>query len=116
MRAILVEAFGGPEVLRLAEVPEPVAGDGQVTVTVSRAGGYAERAVAQQAHVFELPAQVGDGEALALLVQGTTAWHLLRTCAHLGAGESVVVHAAAGGVGTLAVQLARRFGARRVIA
>ena len=53
--------------------------------------------------------------ALALVLQGTTAWHLLRTSAQLREGESVVVHAAAGGVGTLAVQLAKRFGAGRVI-
>jgi NADPH2:quinone reductase len=49
-------------------------------------------------------------------VQGLTAWHLLRTCARLEPGESVVVHAAAGGVGTLAVQLAKAWGAGRVIA
>ncbi|HEY1322594.1 MAG TPA: zinc-binding dehydrogenase, partial [Streptosporangiaceae bacterium] len=49
-------------------------------------------------------------------VQGSTAWLLLRQCAHLEPGESVVVHAAAGGVGTVAVQLARLFGAGRVIA
>jgi NADPH:quinone reductase len=59
---------------------------------------------------------VTDGQALALVLQGTTAWHLLRTSAHLQPGESVVVHAAAGGVGTLAVQLAKRWGAGRVIA
>jgi NADPH2:quinone reductase len=59
---------------------------------------------------------VGDGEALALILQGTTAWHVLKTSAHLATGESVVVHAAAGGVGTLAVQLAKAFGAGRVIA
>jgi NADPH2:quinone reductase len=58
---------------------------------------------------------VSDGQALALVLQGTTAWHLLRTSAALRKGETVVVHAAAGGVGTLAVQLAKRFGAGRVI-
>ncbi|MFN8151462.1 MAG: zinc-binding dehydrogenase [Solirubrobacterales bacterium] len=52
----------------------------------------------------------------ALILQGSTAWHLLRTSARLREGESVVVHAAAGGAGTLAVQLARRFGAGRVVA
>ena len=49
------------------------------------------------------------------MVQGLTAWHLLRTSTHLAVGESVVVHAAAGGVGTLAVQLAKTWGAGRVI-
>jgi NADPH:quinone reductase len=49
-------------------------------------------------------------------VQGLTAWHLYRTSAQLRAGESVVVHAAAGGVGSLAVQLGASLGAGRVIA
>jgi NADPH:quinone reductase len=79
-------------------------------------GGYAERVTAWQQMVFDVPEGVGDGHALAALLQGTTAWHILRTCAHLAAGESVVVHAAAGGVGSLAVQLAKHFGAGRVIA
>jgi NADPH:quinone reductase len=79
-------------------------------------GGYAERVAAWQQMVFDVPDGVDDGQALALLLQGTTAWHILRTSAHLVAGESVVVHAAAGGVGSLAVQLARHFGAGRVIA
>jgi len=51
-----------------------------------------------------------------MVVQGTTAWLLLRRSAHLEPGESVVVHAAAGGVGSLAVQLAKVWGAGRVIA
>jgi NADPH2:quinone reductase len=59
---------------------------------------------------------VDDGAALALLIQGLTAWHLYRTSAKLAQGESVVVHAAAGGVGSLAVQLGKPMGAGRVIA
>ena len=55
---------------------------------------------------------MSDGQALALLIQGLTAWHLYRTCAHLREGETAVVHAAAGGVGSLAVQLGKAFGAR----
>ena len=50
------------------------------------------------------------------MLQGLTAWHLYRTCAHVAPGESVVVHAAAGGVGSLAVQLGKPLGAGRVIA
>ena len=49
-------------------------------------------------------------------MQGLTAWHLYRTCGRVERGESVVVHAAAGGVGSLAVQLGRPMGAGRVIA
>jgi NADPH2:quinone reductase len=55
-------------------------------------------------------------QALALMLQGTTAWHLLRTSAQMKAGETIVVFAAAGGVGSIAVQLARVWGAWRVIA
>lgn len=90
--------------------------DGRRVVALLAGGGYAERAVAASALTFDLPDDVDDGQALGLVLQGTTAWHLLRTSAKLADGESVVVHAAAGGVGTLAVQLAKRFGAGRVIA
>ncbi|GAA2832500.1 quinone oxidoreductase family protein [Kribbella solani] len=160
MRAIQITEFGGPEVLKVSEVPEPVAGDGQVLITVDRAGinyadthqvensylsatqlplipggevvgrtedgrrvvalvgsgGYAEKAVAQSAYAWEVPEGVTDGQALALVLQGTTAWHLLKTSTHLQPGESVLVHAGAGGVGSLAVQLAKLWGAGRVIA
>lgn len=79
-------------------------------------GGYAERAVVDPNLSFDIPAEVSDEAALSLLVQGNTAWVLLRKTTRMEAGESVVVHAAAGGVGTLAVQLAKKFGAGRVIA
>jgi NADPH2:quinone reductase len=80
------------------------------------AGGYAELALARDELMFEVPEGVSDAAALALVLQGVTAWHLLKTSARLTAGESVVVHAAAGGVGSVAVQLARAFGAGRVVA
>jgi NADPH2:quinone reductase len=47
-----------------------------------------------------------------MLVQGTTAWHILKTIGHLKVGETVVVHAAAGGVGSIAIQLAKMWGAK----
>jgi NADPH2:quinone reductase len=80
------------------------------------AGGYAEVARAKDDLMFDVPDGVSDVAALALVLQGVTAWHLLQTSAHLARGESVVVHAAGGGVGTVAVQLAKAFGAGRVIA
>ncbi len=96
---------------------------GERVVALTGVGGYAEYAVAPAAHVFAIPEGVDDDTALALLVQGTTAWHLYRTAGRVGeetagegTGETVVVHAAAGGVGSLAVQLGRPLGARRVIA
>ena len=57
-----------------------------------------------------LPDQVSDGQALAMMVQGITAYHILKTLGHFKAGESVVVHAGAGGVGSLAIQLAKLWG------
>ena len=90
--------------------------DGKRVVALVGSGGYAERVLAAPVFTYEVPDGVDDGQALAVILQGTTAWHLLRTCAHLREGESVVVHAAAGGVGTLAIQLAKRWGAGRVIA
>jgi NADPH2:quinone reductase len=79
-------------------------------------GGYAEYAVAPVDRVFPIPAGVDDGTALALLVQGLTAWHLYRTQGRVAEGESVVVVSGAGGVGSLAVQLGRPLGAAHVIA
>ncbi|MFJ7212243.1 zinc-binding alcohol dehydrogenase family protein [Amycolatopsis sp. NPDC098790] len=160
MRAVQVTEFGGPEVLTPVELPDPVAGPGEVLIDVERigvnyadthqaensylapsklplvpggevvgktgqkrvvallngGGGYAEKAVAPEATTFPVPDGIDDLTALSMLVQGTTAWVLLRKNAHLEKGESVVVHAAAGGVGTVAVQLAKAWGAGRVIA
>ncbi len=90
--------------------------DGRRVVALTGTGGYAEYAVAPEVAVFPLPDGVSDAQALAIVIQGLSAWHLLKTSAKLAEGESVVVHAAAGGVGTLAVQLAKRYGAGRVIA
>jgi NADPH2:quinone reductase len=90
--------------------------DGKRVVALTGTGGYAEYAVAPVAQTFPIPDGVDDAVALALIVQGLTAWHLYRTSAKLRPGESVVVIAASGGVGNLAVQLAKPFGAGRVIA
>jgi NADPH2:quinone reductase len=90
--------------------------DGSRVSGLAMSGGYCEKALVYPQLLFPLPDGVSDGQALALMIQGLTAWHLLRTCTHLQPGESVVVHAAAGGVGTLAIQLAKRWGAGNVIA
>jgi NADPH:quinone reductase len=90
--------------------------DGRRVVALLRSGGYAEYAVAPAATVYPIPEGLDDGAALALLIQGLTAWHLLRTCGRVAPGESVVVISGAGGVGSLTVQLAKPFGAGRVIA
>ncbi|WP_433324035.1 quinone oxidoreductase family protein [Spirillospora sp. CA-294931] len=160
MRAVQITEFGGPEVLTVTELPDPVPGEGESLVEVSRAGinyadthqaensylaksslpmvpggevvgraadgrrvvalpssgGYAEKAAVPDRMAWEVPDAVDDVTALGMIVQGASAWLLLRRSVHLEPGESVVVHAAAGGVGTLAVQLAKQWGAGRVIA
>jgi NADPH2:quinone reductase len=89
---------------------------GERVVALSGTGGYAEYAVARQELTFPIPDGVDDGTALAMIIQGLTAWHLYRTSGRVGPGESVVIVAAAGGVGSLAVQLGKPMGAGRVIA
>jgi NADPH:quinone reductase len=155
MKAIQITEFGGPDVMQLVDLPDPIPGEGEVLLDVTAiginyadthqtensylsaqtlplipgievvgtqdgkrylatatSGGYAEKTLANKAILFPIPDGVKDEEALCMLVQGTTAWHLLKTMAHVKAGESVVVHAAAGGVGTIAIQLAKMWGAK----
>ncbi|HEU5005366.1 MAG TPA: NADPH:quinone oxidoreductase family protein [Jatrophihabitantaceae bacterium] len=90
--------------------------DGRRLLGLLGSGGYAQKVAADPNRLFPVPDAVSDEQALTTLVQGATAWHLLRTSTHLAEGETVVVHAGAGGVGTLAIQLARRWGAGRIIA
>src|ERR1017187_2205522 len=75
---------------------------GERVVALVGDGGYAEYAVAPRELVYAIPDELDDGAALAIIIQGLTAWHLYRTAARVGEGESVVVHSAAGGVGPLA--------------
>lgn len=156
MKAIQVTEFGGPEVMHLVDLPDPIAGPDQVLIDVTAIGlnfadtvqirnqyvtqqvlplipglevvgttpdgkrvlasisegAYAQKVVAHRAMTMNIPDGVSDEAALAMLVQGTTAWHILKTYGHLVPGESVVVHAGAGGVGTIAIQLAKMWGAR----
>ncbi|MCW2496798.1 NADPH:quinone oxidoreductase family protein [Jatrophihabitans sp.] len=90
--------------------------DGARLLGLLGSGGYAEKVAADPRLLFPVPEGVSDAQALTTLVQGATAWHLLRTSTHLAEGESVVIHAGAGGVGVIAIQLAKRWGAGRVIA
>ena len=78
-------------------------------------GGYAEYAVASTATIIPIPESLDFTHAAAFAVQGLTAYQTLHESGRLQAGESVLVQAAAGGVGTLAVQLARLMGAGKII-
>jgi NADPH2:quinone reductase len=75
-------------------------------------GGYAERVAVNEALLIPVPDGVNDDQAAALLLGGLTAMALVRRCARVEAGETVLVEAAAGGTGSLSVQLAKRAGAR----
>jgi NADPH2:quinone reductase len=90
--------------------------DGRRVAAITGTGGYAEYVAVPEERLVPIPHGVSDAQALALMIQGLTAWHLYRTSAHVAPGESVVVIAAAGGVGSLAVQLGKAMGAGRVIA
>jgi NADPH:quinone reductase-like Zn-dependent oxidoreductase len=70
-------------------------GSGQRVVGLLDGGGYAEKVVAHDVLTWAVPDGVSDEQALAVVLQGATAWHLLRTSAHLAEGESVVVIAGA---------------------
>jgi NADPH2:quinone reductase len=75
-------------------------------------GGYADYACAPLAMTFELPGSFALPDAAALYMPFHLAWQGLHARGHLQAGETVLVHAAAGGVGSAAVQLAKLAGAR----
>jgi NADPH:quinone reductase len=89
---------------------------GMRVVTLINSGGYSEFALADERSLIPLPEQLDYQNAVALPLQGLSAYHVLKTMGRLDKGESVLVHAAAGGVGTLAVQLAKLFGAGKIIA
>ncbi|MGA8745780.1 MAG: zinc-binding dehydrogenase [Solirubrobacterales bacterium] len=156
MKAIQIEEFGGPDVLRYVDLPDPEPGEGMVLVEVSRsginfadthatrndylaeqqlplipgaevsgrladgrrvaailpAGGYAEKVAVPESFLVPIPDEVDDEKAAALLLQGLTAMALVGRCARIERGETVVVEAAAGGTGSLSVQLAKRAGAK----
>jgi NADPH:quinone reductase len=156
MKAVQIEEFGGPEVLRHVELPDPEPGEGEVVVEVARSGinfadthatrndylaeqalplvpgaeisgrtadgrrvaailpsgGYAEKVALPEAMLVPVPDGVDDDQAAALLLQGLTAIALVRRCARIEPGETIVIEAAAGGTGSLSVQLAKRAGAK----
>jgi len=161
MKAIRVHQNGGPEVLRLVEVPKPSPGPGEILIRVEAIGvnfidvyqrkglykvaapftpgqeaagtveaigaevvdfaagdrvacyhpglaGYAEFAVAPADRVVALPEGVSAHQGAALLLQGMTAHYLATSTYPLKAGDACLVHAAAGGVGLLLCQIAKR--------
>lgn len=86
--------------------------DGKRVAALLGAGGYAEKVVVPEQMLIPVPDGVDDDQAAALLLQGLTAMALVRRCARIEPGETLVVEAAAGGTGSLAVQLGKQAGAR----
>jgi NADPH:quinone reductase-like Zn-dependent oxidoreductase len=76
-----------------------------------QAGGYAEYVTAPSRHFAACPPELSTVEAAALPLAGLTAWQCLVDIAGVSEGDRVLVHAAAGGVGHLAVQIAKARGA-----
>ena len=108
---ILGNGVGG----MVAGGPDPALNGTRVISTTGGSGGYAERVAVAAAGLIAVPDDVGLAEAVALLADGRTAMSLIRA-ADVQADETVLVEAAAGGVGSLLVQLALRAGARVVAA
>jgi putative PIG3 family NAD(P)H quinone oxidoreductase len=166
MRAIIVDVPGGPEALVEADVPDPVAGPGEVVLEVVAAGvnradllqrqghyppppgapdwpglecsgrviavgdgvadwsvgdeacallsggGYAEQVAVPVGQLLPVPHGVGLVEAAALPEVACTVWSNVFMLAGLRPGETLLVHGGSSGIGTMAIQLARRIGAR----
>ena len=165
MKAAVVERYGGPDVLKIRDVPIPSPGPAQVLVRVraiglnfadiiarwgvypgtpkppfvpglefagevvavgseverfrgrervmgySRLGSHAEYLAVDERLVAQIPETMSFVQAAAFPVAFMTAYHALIELSHLRRGERLLVHAAAGGVGTATVQLARHLGA-----
>lgn len=89
---------------------------GMRVVALIGSGGYGEYAAVNENVLTPIPDGVDYEQAVALPLQGLSAYHILKTMGRLEAGESVLIHAAAGGVGAIAVQLAKIYGAGKIIA
>ena len=85
--------------------------DGSRVLALAASGGYCQKTLVNPKTVIPLPDQISDGQALAMMVQGSTAHLILKKMGQIKAGESVVIHAGAGGVGSVAIQLAKLWGA-----
>jgi NADPH2:quinone reductase len=84
----------------------------RVAYVLAAAGSYSERRNIAASHVVKLPPGISDEQAAALMLKGLTAEYLLRRTYRVRAGEFLLVHAAAGGVGSLLTQWGRVLGAR----
>ena len=86
--------------------------DGRRVAALVGNGGYAEKVVVPESLTIPLPDEVDDEQAAGALLQGLTAMALVKRCARIEPGETIAIEAAAGGTGTLAVQIAKAAGAK----
>jgi NADPH:quinone reductase len=86
--------------------------DGNRVVALVGTGGYAEKVVIPESQLIPIPDEVDDEQAAGALLQGLTAMALVKRSARVEAGETILIEAAAGGTGTLAVQIAKAQGAK----
>src|SRR5438876_1170605 len=100
MNAITLREHGGPEVLRLEELPDPAPGPGEVRVRVPAV------------NLAPAPANLSPVERAAIPTTFLTAWQMLVDKARVEPGEVVLVHAAGSGVGVAAIQIAKLLGAQ----
>lgn len=79
-------------------------------------GSYAEYVAVSESLLVPLPDHIDIMVATALLTQGQSAYHALKTVGNMKKGEIVLIHAGSGGLGSLAIQMAKAFGAKKIIA
>jgi NADPH:quinone reductase len=89
---------------------------GQRVVAFPKDGGYAQYAIAPENLTVVLPDEIDFNIGAAIITQGLTAFYLLETIAQLKEGQSILINAAAGGVGSIAIQIAKILGAKHIIA
>ncbi len=102
----------GYEVSGEIDLPQERAGERAIALTAF--GGQSELVCVPEDMVLPMPAGMGFSEAASIPVVWLTAWHMLHQLADLKPGQTVLIHAAAGGVGTAAVQICRRAGAKTI--
>ncbi len=116
---VLIRRGHYPQMPELPFVPGSEAAgelDGRRVIAFVRGsgGGYAERVSVDPDWVFDLPDEASFSQGAAFLLTYLTAWIPLTRQAHVRKGQTVLVHAAAGGVGSAVIQVARHLGARVV--
>lgn len=102
----------GYDLVGTVEAAGPGVSAGGRVATMTRTGAWSERVVVPADHLVPVPEELDAGEVVALITNGVTAYQMLHRVAKVAAGQTVVVHGAAGGVGTLLVRLALRAGVR----